>query len=87
MMNTSTALVCEMIGTDDSTSEIVFASFNFVESLVNGILAYLLYSNIIFFNSIWMRCILCFFPIICEIFVFFYTSFKFKERKIQPSNK
>ena len=42
MMNSSVSLISEMIGYDDQASAVVFASFNLLESLSCGGLAYVI---------------------------------------------
>jgi hypothetical protein len=42
MMNTSTSLVSEMIGHDDQSSAIVYASFNIIESFSNGSVVFII---------------------------------------------
>lgn len=42
MQNTSTSLVSEMIGHDDNSSAVVFASLNIIESFANGSVVYVI---------------------------------------------
>jgi hypothetical protein len=46
MLNTSSSLISEMIGTDDESSAVVYATFNILESLsVGGVAAIVLGSG------------------------------------------
>ena len=80
MLNTSSSLISEMIGEDDDSSAIVYATFNILESLsVGGVQEFVLGSGIID-DVTPLKMLLSIVPIICAFGAFFISRWKFKKK-------
>jgi len=67
MLNTSSSLISEMIGTDDESSAVVYASFNILESLsVGGVAAIVLGSGMCD-EDFPLKILMAWIPIVCAI--------------------
>ena len=80
MMNTSTSLVSEMIGHDDQSSAIVYASFNIIESFSNGSVVYIIMAFNIYMDDWYLKFLISVIPIICSIVAYLISYIRFKNR-------
>ena len=80
MMNTSTSLVSEMIGHDDQSSAIVYASFNIIESLSNGSVVFIINAYELTKDTLSLKIIISTIPIICSIISYLTSYLRFKNR-------
>ena len=80
IMNTSVSLVSEMIGQDDESSAIVFASFNIIESFTNGGVIYILNTFKFVNDGFSMKITLSLIPIICASGAYFISWIRFRRR-------
>lgn len=80
MMNTSTSLVSEMIGHDDQSSAIVYASFNIIESFSNGSVVYIIMAFNIYMDDWYLKFLISVVPIICSIVAYLISYIRFKNR-------
>jgi hypothetical protein len=67
MLNTSTGLISEMIGYNDSASAIVYALINFVESFSSGTVVFQIMAQSLIESSYSLKILLSFVPIACSI--------------------
>lgn len=82
IMNTSVSLVSEMIGQDDESSAIVFASFNIIESFTNGGVIYILNAYHFVNDSYSMKITLSLIPTICALGAYVISWLRFRRRAI-----
>ena len=83
MMNTSTSLVSEMIGHDDQSSAIVYASFNIIESFSNGSVVFIINAYELTKDDWSLKIMISVIPIICSIVAFLISYIRFKNRMEQ----
>jgi hypothetical protein len=80
MLNTSSSLISEMIGTDDESSAVVYASFNILESLsVGGVAAIVLGSGMCD-EDFPLMMLMSVIPIGCAICAYTISYLKFKKK-------
>ncbi len=83
MMNTSTSLVSEMIGHDDQSSAIVYASFNIIESFSNGGVVFIINAYELTKDDRSLKIMISIIPVICSIIAFIISYIRFKNRMEQ----
>ena len=87
MMNTSVSLVSEMIGQDDDSSAIVFASFNIIESFTNGGVVYILNAYELVNDGFAMKIVLSILPVICSVGAYSISYCRFKNKASEVLGK
>ena len=78
MMNTSVSLVSEMIGHDDQSSAIVYASFNIIESISNGSVVFIINAYELTKDDWSLKVIVSSIPIICSLITYIISYCRFK---------
>ena len=80
MLNTSSSLISEMIGTDDEASAVVYAAFNILESLsVGGVAAIVLGSGMCD-DDFPLKILMSVIPLICAVCAYIISYLKFKKK-------
>jgi hypothetical protein len=67
MLNTSTSLISEMIGQDDESSAVVFATFNIIESFSVGGTVFFIMAYSLVDHTDSLKLIIAIVPIVCAI--------------------
>lgn len=79
MLNTSSSLISEMIGTDDEASAIVYATFNILESLSVGGVAFVVMGSGMVDEKLPLKVLMTAVPLGCAVCAYLLSYWRFRK--------